>query len=64
MTTETSPDHLWSRRTFASRAAWVELASSLGAGTVAFFRFLYRRAPSIHPPRSVRACLRTTGRAP
>lgn len=41
--------HLWGRRDFLTRAGWTAVLGSLSAGTVAFGRLLFRRAPVENP---------------
>ena len=43
------PDHLWGRRDLLTAAGWWAVGLSLTAGTGAFVRLLFRRAP-IEPP--------------
>ncbi len=38
-------DHLWGRRDWLTRFGWTAVLGSLGIGTLAFVRLLYRRAP-------------------
>ena len=46
---EKRPDHLWGRRDLLTAAGWWAIGLSLTAGTGAFVRLLFRRAP-IEPP--------------
>src|SRR5258708_14057876 len=43
--------HIWSRRNFVGLAAWGTVLGSLGAGTVAFGRFMYPRV--LYEPNTV-----------
>ncbi len=43
------PGHLWGRRDLLTAGGWATVGLSLAAGTAAFVRLLFRRAP-IEPP--------------
>ena len=46
--------HLWGRRDLLTGAAWASVAGTQVVGTIAFMRFLFRRAP-VEPPTTFRA---------
>lgn len=45
------PHHLWGRRDLLTAASWTAVGLSLTAGTAAFVRLLFRRAPIEAPTR-------------
>ncbi len=54
MTEEHAKNHLWGRRDWLTALGWTAIAGALLAGTAAFGRLLFRRAP-IEPPTQFRA---------